>query len=410
MQQTRLGYPLLALLMSASVGASAQPSGPPSPEQIARMRMVGSIKANIGNSGLRRFLSESASLGELENRAASYRIIEQVERSRVAGLEDRIATIEATLQNPTLPDAERARLESVVGDTRAELAAVPEYRAEYRSSTAQAGSLTELGFLSQRPVFLYAKGRLVHRTDPNEYLRVLAERLDLAPAIFLSDSWFVMPGFTLSRTDADVLPFEGTSGITSFGLRLDVGAVFGDHWAAGLHANHTWDRASVRVIRPGPEPIPIGSEPRTQTTAAKLEFMGHYEGSDIAFLPGFLRLAPRLGGYILRTTYAQVTNTLGETNTGLFGDSDVLALLAAGLALDVDTGTRLVPDVYLKIDHELPSAMSEVISDRMGIVLAGGLTYILARSSRAVVTYTYARSTGGQRRSGEIDLVLVLDF
>jgi hypothetical protein len=410
MQQSPPGYPLLVLLMGASVAASAQPSGPPSPEQIARMRMVGSIRANIGNSGLRRFLSESASLGELENRAASYRIIEQVERSRVAGLEGRIGAIEAALQNPTLPDAERARLESVVGDTRAELGAVPEYRVEYHSSTAQAGSLTELGFLAQRPVFLYAKGRLVRRTDPNEYLRVWAERLELAPAMFLSDSWFVMPGVTMSRTDVDVLPFEGTSGITSFGLRLNLGAVFGDHWAAGLHANHTWDRASVRVIRTGPEPIPVGSEPRTQTTAVKLEFMCHYDGSDIAFLPRSLRLAPRLGGYILRTAYAQVTNTLGETNTGLFGDSDVLALLAAGVALDVDTGIRLVPDVYFGIDRELPGTMSDVISDRTGIVLAGGLTYIIARSSRAVVTYSYARSAGGWRRSREIDLVLVLDF
>jgi hypothetical protein len=410
MRHTRLGYLLPALLMSTSVGASAQPSGRPSPEQIARMRMVGSIRANIGNSGLRRFLSESASLGELENRAASYRIVEQVERSRVAGLQGRIAAIEATLQNPTLPDAERAQLESVVADTRAELAAVPEYRVEYHSSTAHAGSLTELGFVGERPVFLYAKGRLVHRTDPNEYLRVLAERLDLATAMFPSNSWFVMPGVTVSRTDVDVLPFEGTSGITSFGLRLDVGAVFGDHWAAGLHTNHTWDRASVRVIRPGPEPIPIGSEPRTQTTAVKLEFMGHYDGSNIAFLPRALRLAPQLGAYVLRTTYAQVTNTLGETNTGLFGDSDVLALLAAGVALDFDTGTRFVPDAYLGIDRELPSVMTDVISDRTGIVLTGGLTYVVARSSRAVVTYTYARSTGGWRRSGEIDLVLVLDF
>jgi hypothetical protein len=396
--------------MGASVGATAQPSGPPSPEQIARMRMVGLIRANIGNSGLRRFLSESASLGELENRAASYRIVEQVERSRVAGLEGRIAAIEAALQDPTIPDAERARLESVVGDTRAELAAVPEYRVEYHSSTAQGGSLTELGFLAERPVFLYAKGRLVHRTDPSEYLRVWAERLDLATAMFPSNSWFVMPGVTVNRTDVDVLPFEGTSGTTSFGLRLDFGVVFGDHWAAGLHANHKWDRASVRVMRPAPEPLPIGSEPRTQTTAVKLEFMGHYDGSDIAFLPRALRLAPQLGAYILHTAYAQVTNTLGETNTGPFGDSDALALLAAGVALDFDTGTRFVPDVYLGIDRELPGTMSDVISDRTGFMLAGGLTYVVARSSRAVVTYSYARSTGGRRRSGEIDLVLVLDF
>jgi hypothetical protein len=410
MRQTRLGCPVIALLLGASLSAAAQSSGPPSPEQIARMQMVGSIRASIGNSGLRRFLSESASLGELQNRAASYRMIEQVERARVAGLEGRITAIEATLQDATLPDAQRARLESVVGDTRAELAAVPEYRVQFHSSTAQGGSLTELGFLAQRPVFLYAKGRLVRRTEPDEFLRVWAERMDLAAAMFLSNTLFVMPGFTASRTDVDVLPFDGTSGTTSLGLRFDVGAVFGYHWAAGLHAAHSWDRGSVRVIRPGPEPIPLGSEPRTETTAVKAELMGHYDGSNLALLPRSLRLAPLLGAYMLHTTYDSVTNNLGETSTGLFGDSDVLAILAAGASLALDTGTRLVPEAYVGIDRELPSVMSDVIDDRTGVVLVGGLTYIIARTGRAGVTYTYARSTGGKRRSGEIDVVLVLDF
>jgi len=410
MMHTRLGCPIIALLLCASPTAAAQSSGPPSPEQIARMRMVGSIRASIGNSGLRRFLSESASLGELQNRAASYRMIEQVERARVAGLEGRITAIETALQDPTLPDAERAQLEAVLDETRATLAAVPPYSVEYHSYTGQAGSLTELGFLGGRPVFLYTKGRFFRRTDPDEFLRVSAERMDLAPAIFLSNALFVMPGLTASRTDADVLPFDGTSGATSFGLRFDVGAVFGDHWAGGLHAAHSWDRGSVRVIRPGPEPIPIGSEPQTETTAAKFELLGHYDGSNLAVLPRALTLAPRLGAYVLHTTYDSVTNNLGETGTGLFGDSDVLAILAAGVAVAFDAGNKLVPDVYLGIDRELPSAMSDVIADRTGFVMVGGLTYVIARTSRAGVTYTYARSTGGRRRSGEIDLVLVLDF
>ncbi len=401
---------IVSVFGSAAIPALAQPAGPPSPEQIARMRMIGTIRAQIGNSGLRRFLSESASLGEVRNRAASYRIIEQVEGARVAAIEGRISALEGLMRDPTLPVAEQSRLQALVDESQAELAAVPAYRARYHTSTVQAGALAELGFLGKRPAFAFIKGRLVRRTDPDDYLRVSSARVDLAPVIFPSTDWFLSAGFTARRTEVDVLSFDGTSGTTSVGMRLDVGAVFGDHWALGAHATQLWTDGTTNVTRPGPEPIPIESNPSTRSVSAKIELMGRFGGEDIRWLPDFLEIAPRAGAYVMRTAYDLVTNSLGQADTGVFGSSDALALLAAGLAFEFDTGIGLAPNFYLGMDRELPSDMTDVLADRTGFVMAGALTYVIGRSQRMGVTYTFARSTGGRRESGELDFVGVIDF
>jgi hypothetical protein len=400
---------IVATLLSTPAPAWGQGGGPPSPEQIARMRTIGQTRATLGTSGLRRFLSESASLGEAQNRAASYRMIEQVERARRAELEGRITAIESALQDPTLPADERTRLQAIVDESQAALTSPPAYRANYHTSTGQAGSLVELGFLGVHPLFLFTKGRVAWRTDPDGYLRVASGRIDLAPTLFLTPTVFASAGLAASLTDVDVLAFDGTSESASLGVRFDLGAALSRHWAVGLHVSHSWSAGRVVVVRPGPQPVAIESEPSTLVTAAKVEIMGRYTGAD-ALVPDFLEITPRLGAYGLRTSYDSVTNSLGQTAAGLFGSSDALVILAAGVAVGVDVGSRVTPDVYLGVDHELPGALSNVMSDRTGVILGAGLTCLLTRSARLGLSFTHARSTGDHRRSNELDLVAVLDF
>lgn len=404
MKHTRWSSVFLLLAVAAGLPtAAAQPSGPPSPEQIARMRAVGTFRSWIGTSGLRRFLSESASLGELQNRASSYRMIEQVERARVAQIEGTIAAVSGALRDPRLPNAERIRIEGVLEASRTELVAVPSYRARYATSTGQVGTLTELGFLGSRPAFLLVKGRVVRRTDPDHYLRVLAERVDVAPALFLSPGLFASVGVVGSRSDVDVLPFDGTSGTVSRGLRVDVGVALGSHWAAGMHGEHTWTTGTLEIVRLSPDPVTVESEPTSRVASAKAEVMGSYERGPMA-------IAPRVGIYAVHTSYDSVTNSVAETSSGPFGDSDVLGMVAAGVAIEVEVWDNLLPEIYLGADRELQSRMGDVLADRTGVVFAGGLNYSIARAARVGITCTYARSGGGRRVSGELDLVAVLDF
>lgn len=207
-----------------------------------------------------------------------------------------------------------------------------------------------------------------------------------------------------------MLAFDGTSETTSLGFRLDLGAVLGTHWAAGLHASRAWSDGRLTVLRPGPRPLPVASEPSTEITSAKAELMGRYAGADLTLVPDFLTLAPRLAAYLIRTSYDSVINSLGETGTGPFGNAEALVMLAAGMAVGFDLGRGLTPDSYLGVDHELPGVLGDVLADQTGIALAASLSYGFARSARVSLSYTYARSTGARRTSGEIDLVAVLDF
>ena len=390
-----------ALLTTPEVSAqSAARELPPGAEHASAL-------ARIGSSGLRSLLSASGNLGDLRNRAGSYRLAAQLEHARVSSLEGRLAALEDILTNASLPDSERQRLTNEVQRARDELRAVPEYEAAYRGATAQVEALLPAGFLAGSPLFLLSRAYGQVRDDTGDGLRVFSEALLFGPVWVPSERLILGASLGVGRTDVDISPFDGHSGSWSIGPRLNVGRVLADGWGFALELGYAWAHGSSRVKRPGPAgATEVQSSAWSEVTTFKAEVLGRLQLG----APGSIRLTvrPRTGVFLSSTYSPATTNSLGERSTGPFGTRSSLAALRTGASLGTELG-GWAPHVYLGWERELTDEMSELIHDRDGWLAVVGVSRSLGRGQRFVVDYTRIRGLEGLRRVSELTFVLILD-
>jgi len=325
---------LCAGLAPASL-ASQSPS--PAPAEALRQATFGRALREMGRSGLRGLLSATGNLGDLQNRAGSYRMATQLEHARTAALEGRISALDDALSDPALPPDQQQAILDLRDAARAELSAVPRYDAAYRTATTQVEALKPLGFMGDRPVFLLVRARGHVRWGGDDGLTVVSEAVSVGPVVIGSNRWIVSPGLSLGRTDVEIGAFDGASATTSLGPRLDVGSIFGDRWSLAAHLSHVWAYGASAIVRPGPEE---GTEVRTEgwsrSTAAKVELTGRLpiEGpSELA-----MSIRPLVGAFMTSTSSPATTNSLGETGTGPFGSTERVAALRAGATFEAILG------------------------------------------------------------------------
>lgn len=395
---------LCAGLASAPLPAQ---SPPPVPAEALRQAAFGRALREIGRSGLRGLLSVTGNLGDLQNRAGSYRMAAQLEHARTAALEGRISALDDALSDPTLPPEERQAILDLRDAARDELSAVPRYEAAYRTATTQVEALKPLCFLGDRPVFLLVRARGHVRWGGDDGLTVVSEAVSVGPVVVGSNRWIVSPGLSLGRTDVEIGAFDGSSGTTSLGPRLDVGRILGDRWSFAVHLSHVWVHGASTIVRPGPEE---GTEVRTEgwsrSTAAKVELTGRLpiEGpSDLA-----MSIRPLVGAFMISTSSPATTNSLGETGTGPFGSTERIAALRAGATFEATLGAWS-PALFAGWERELTDQMSALVDDPGAFIGSVGLTRSWGRGRRVAIEYTLLRGLRSLRRVSDLTLVLILD-
>lgn len=371
----------------------------------ARSAVHGRVLAEIGRSGLRSLLSASGSLGDLQNRAGSYRLAIQLELARTAPLEGRIGGLDAALEDPGLGPEERDRLTRLRNAAALELATVPRYAASYRTATAQVEALRPFGFLGERPVFLLVRGR-GHVRWGGEGLTVLSEGGSVGPAVVVAGRWIVSPGLALGRTDADIRPFSGRSSSTSAGPRLELGGLLAEGWSASIQLGHAWSRNASVVVRPGPgDATEVHSSGWTRATAVTAEVMGRVQLRGSGAMVVSLR--PRVGAFLVSAHGLAAADEKGGRTPGRTGGTETLAALRAGASVAAGVGA-FSPSLYLGWEREL-TGPSNLIDDRRALLAAAGLGWSWARGRRLVGDVAVLRGRDGLRRVSEVTLVLILD-
>ncbi|MEJ2205796.1 MAG: hypothetical protein P8170_16995, partial [Gemmatimonadota bacterium] len=356
----RTGALLLGLVLPAATGLAAGPLAAQTLQtrnpEARRAAAHGLALARIGRSGLRRLLASSGGIGDLQNRSGSYRLVSQLERTRLGVLEGEIAGLDRALGDAGLPPEQRDVLLERREIAAAEIRAIPAYTTTYSAATLQGEALVPSGFVGDRPLFLLLRVRGHGRWGGSHDLGVRSEVATAAPVLLLSDRWLLAPGVTLGRTDIDIGPFDGSSGATSAGPTLSLGGIITDAWSFAVQLSHAWSRGGSTILRPGADgPTEVTTDASTRTTSAKAEALGSFAlggRGDHA-----LTLSPRVGTFALRTRVLPTTNSLGETGTGPFGGVETVAVVRAGAALRASPGSWS-PSLYLGWESELTDVTS----------------------------------------------------
>jgi hypothetical protein len=398
---------IMRLTLCAGLGcASLEAQGPAPAAEGLQQAVFGRALGEIGRSGLRSLLSVTGNLGDLQNRAGSYRMAAQLEYARSAALEGRIAALDAALADPNCrrsnglhPGSTRRRARPVSD--------VPRYQAAYSTATAQAEALKPLGLLRSRPVFLLVRGRGHARWDGDDGLTVLSEAVSVGPVVVGSNRWIVSPGLTLGRTDVDIGPFDGSSGTTSGGPRLDLGLILHDGWSVAVQLSHVWARGASTIVRPGPEG---GTEVRTRGWSRSIAAQAQVKGRFTIVGPGDVPISarPLVGVFLMSTFSPATTNSLGETGTGPFGSTERIAALRAIAAFEATCG-RWSPTLYVGWERELKDQMSAFVHDPGAFLGSLGLSRSWGRGRRVSIDYALLRGRKSLRRVSELTLVLILD-
>lgn len=404
----RCGTAATWILLAASPVASPLVAqvAQPSPADMGRPAAHELALARIGRSGLRSLLSASGNLGDLRNRAGSYRLASRLERTRSGRLEGRIAGLERTLEDPSLAPEDRARIVELRDAARAELASVPEYRASYRTGTAQAGALLPFGFFGGRPLFLRIRGRGHARWDEGDGLSVLSEGISVGP-VYASDRWIVSPGLSVGRTDVDIAPFEGSSGSTSGAVQLALGRILGRGWSTAIQLAHGWSQDASRIVRPGPNGgTRVRTEGVSETASGKAEVKGRFSVGSFVDAP--VSLVPRLGVFVSSTHVTASTDGVGEQGTGPLGERETYAALRAEAGATSRIGPWS-PVLRLGWEHELANGASNLIDDPDALLAGIGLSWSWARGRRLSLDFDLLRGLNGRRRVSDLTLVVILD-
>ena len=385
----------LTAMPSESIGQQPQDTG------AQRRQQIGQARAWLGRTGLRAFISSSGVLGELQNRAASYGVLEGVEAARTAELGARIAGLEEALRGD-LPPTVRQELESDRDRLVTALTTVPEYETEYSAVTVQAGSLLNTGSLGRKPLFGLVRGRGHYRWGGNGQLDVLNGSLDAALVVLPSAKWMVLLGASGRHTSVDIEPFSGESTVSALGPRVDVGFEADRHWTLAFHGFYGWTSSETTINRPGPGgPVEVTTDETSRSAHMQSVLLGRYRLRNLLGMKNRVTLHPLAGFYLVSD------RPTGESVNG----SESLGVLRVGSTLTAALGRsrRWQPGLLLAYEWEAVNNISNLVDDPHAIAAMLEVSYSLSLTGRALLEYTAVRGLRGRRGSSELTLVLILD-
>jgi hypothetical protein len=414
----RTTVPAVLVALAIALGSIDLACGQTAEAQTARAaginaRIAARVFGRVGRSGLRRFLASSTMLGEMQNRAASYRSVKQVEDARVAGLNGLITLLDAVLSDPTLPELERATLAARQTEALAVRDAMPEYTVNYSTLTGDVGSLIHMASFGNRPVYFHGGVGTHRRVEREDRLGVHAPGGGVGVLYAPTDDWAIGLSAIVSGYDADVRSFDGSADGLGAGVRLDVGYIAHTSWALGLRTEFLRSKGNVEMTRDSPSgPLRLTRDQSQLRTYVQGELMGRVSAEEWSWLPKLTVLQPVLGVYYLRTHYDETVDNLGEVSSGTFGPTESLGVVRLALSGSNALGSagRWVPYAQVGYDYEFVTDMDTILREPHTVSASVGLTWVLGRSQRISLSYARYQGFENLRSANAVSLVATLDF
>lgn len=333
----------------------------------------------IGQSGLRRFYSTGADLGELINRQISAQIASRLETSRRA-------------QNPALPAIDAA-------------SGVDGFVVQY-------DSLLRLDTALQRPFYLRALARSAKRLEPDK-VHSRNDRYDLGALYATSQRSYLAAGLGIEQTRVDLKFVEGNTRLEAFGPRVDGGIALRPWLALGLRAEqlHFTGDNSV-AVRTAAGTTSVSREIDYRRRYLQLETIVRLTRAQWTALPAGWQAGGMVALHYLDTRYAPRRNSLGQPVTEPFGNHEYLGVLRTGLYLQGAFGANgmWLPYAEALVDREFDTNIDHPLAARSTLMLRTGIARTLGPGKRLSLEYQRSRSFNGNRTRNNLILLAVLDF
>lgn len=355
---------LLGTLMAGTELVAAAEAPPP---QVQWTR-------NMGQSGLRRFYSTGADLGELVNRQVTYQVANRLESLRRAA--------------GRVPEA-------------------TELASETEGYVGQYDSLLALDRGAAKPLFLRALARSAKRLE-HDRVHSTNDRFDLGVLYAPSSNSYLGVGLVREATRATLKYVTGDTDVEAFGPRIDYGQRFSPTFAIGLRAEQLRFEGDNRVTTSQTVTRPLDYRRRY----LQAEALWRFTSQQLAVLPAGLQVGGSLGLYGLDTRYEPQTNSLGQTVREPFGNRERLTVLRGGVFLSqtLGAGGNWNPYAELLLDREIRNNLSRPLDDRSGYITRLGLARLLGPGKRMSVEWQHTASQNQLRERDNFLFVTVLDF
>lgn len=333
----------------------------------------------MGQSGLRRFYSTGADLGELINRQVSYQIANRVQAA-------------AHARNPA--------------------ATLPAAGSDVEGFVAQYDSLIGVDGLTEHAVFLRTLARSAKRLEPDK-VHSRNDRYDLGALYAPSARSYFGIGLALEQTRVDLKYINGGTRLDAWGPRVDAGLALQPWLALGLRAED--------LHFTGTNAVSVGTASRTTRVTRGIDYHRRYlqletivrlTRAQLSWLPAGWQAGGMAAVHYLDTRYDTQRNSLGQLATEPFGDKERLGVLRSGLFLQSAFGANgsWAPYAELLFDRELDSNLDHPLSARNSVLLRTGLARTLGQGRRLSLEYQRSQSTNQLRERDNLILLLVLDF
>ena len=339
----------------------------------------------MGQSGLRRFYSTGADLGELVNRQVSYQLARRLETAWRA-------------QHPgTNPQANA-------------------FASEAEGFVVQYDSLVPLPVTLQRPLFIRTLARTAKRFEPGK-LNSINQRYDLGLLYAPSQQTYLGIGLAIEHTRADLKYVQGNTSVNAIGPRLDAGVQLSPILALGLRLEEVTFTGDNEVM----VSTMTGSMTGSMNIARQLDYQRRYLQTEaiirltrtqLPFLPANLQVGGMAAWHYLDLRYESQRNSLGQTVVEPFGNRERLGVFRSGVFVSANIGNNGLWNPYteLLLDREIDNNMTAPLDDRTSVLWRAGLARLLGTGKRISMEYQHSQSRHGARERDNLLLVAVIDF
>lgn len=361
---------LLALCTGLPLAQAAD--APPPNERALWSRMM-------GQSGLRRFYSTGADLGELINRQVSYQVANRISTTNPV-LNPRVATLDP-------------------GST-------------VEGAVVQYDSLIALDTSLPRPFYLRTLARSAKRFEPDK-VHSRNDRYDLGMLYANSRSSYLGFGLGLEQTRADLKYVSGNTRLDAYGPRIDGGWQLRPWLALGARAEELrFTGDSAVAVRTPVATTTVSRELDYRRRYLQLESIVRLTSAQVSFLPAGWQAGGMAAVHYLDTRYRNQINSLGQPVVEPFGSRERLGVLRSGVFFSAAVGVNGAWNPYaeLMFDHEFDTNLNHPFSAQNSVMLRTGLARILGPGKRLSVEYQRSQSSNGLRERDNLIFVAVMDF
>lgn len=329
----------------------------------------------MGQSGLRRFYSTGADLGELINRQVSAQIASRLESARRA-------------QNPAArPQAAESEVEGFV---------------------VQYDSLMRVDTTLPRPFYLRALARSAKRFEADK-VHSRNDRYDLGVLYATSPRAYLGAGLGIEQTRADLKYVQGNTRLDAYGPRIDGGIAVRPWLAFGLRAEQLRFTGDSAVTTRGNT---VTRELAYRRRYLQVESILRFTSAQLAALPAGWQAGGMAALHYLDTRYEARNNSLGQPVTEPFGSHEYLGIVRTGLFLQGALGAGGAWNPYLEamVDREFDTNLDRPLNARNTLMLRTGIARTFGPGKRLSLEYQRSQSFNGRRERANLILLAVYDF